>query len=71
MSDAALVFPMLALVVLTAAVLGILFSRRTRAVSQGRVSTRYFRSYQGEVEPEDAATASRHFSNLFEAPVLF
>ena len=31
----------------------------------------YFRVFQGSQEPEYAAQASRHFSNLFEAPTLF
>ncbi|HEV2607398.1 MAG TPA: MAPEG family protein, partial [Xanthomonadaceae bacterium] len=26
---------------------------------------------QGEIEPEETAKPTRHFSNLFEAPVLF
>jgi hypothetical protein len=71
MKDAALVYPMLAMVALTACVLSVLFQRRTRAVKEGRLSSRYFRVYQGETEPEDAAKVTRHFSNLFEAPVLF
>jgi hypothetical protein len=71
MKDAALIYPMLAMVALTAYVLGVLFRRRTRAVKEGRVSSRYFRVFQGETEPDDAAKATRHFANLFEAPVLF
>jgi hypothetical protein len=66
-----LLYPMFAMVVLTALVLVTLFRRRVREVRDGRVSTRYFRIYQGELEPEAAAKAARHFSNLFEAPVLF
>ena len=69
--DYRLVYPMFALVVLTAIVLAILFRSRVRAVRQGNISTAYFRVYQGEREPEQAAKASRHFSNLFEAPTLF
>jgi hypothetical protein len=71
MNDAALIYPMLAMVALTAFVLSVLFRRRTRAVKEGRVSSRYFRVFQGETEPDDAAKATRHFANLFEAPVLF
>ena len=35
--------------------------------------TAYYRIYQdqGVPEPESAAKAARHFSNLFEAPTLF
>jgi len=71
MKDSALVYPMLAMVVLTAYVLSALFRRRMRAVKEGRLSSRYFWVYQGETEPDEAARATRQFSNLFEAPVLF
>ena len=48
MKDVALVYPMLAMVVLTAYVLTVLFRRRAHAVKEGRLSSRYFRVYQGE-----------------------
>ncbi len=71
MNASSLLYPMFAMVLLTAVVLVTLFRRRVREVRAGRVSSKYFRIYQGEVEPEAAAKAARHFSNLFEAPVLF
>jgi hypothetical protein len=71
MSDFRLVYPMAAMVLLTACVLVILFRSRVRAVRKGQVSIQYFRIYQGEVESEDSAKPSRHFINLFEAPTLF
>lgn len=70
MTDAVLVYPMFAMFVLTAVVLGILFNRRVQAVRGKQVPLAYFSTYQG-VEPETTAQASRHFVNLFEAPVLF
>lgn len=70
MNDTALVFPMFAMFLLTACVLGILFRRRVQAVRSGQMSLSFFATYQG-VEPEATAQASRHFVNLFEAPVLF
>lgn len=66
-----LVYPMFAMVVLTFGVMLTLFVRRIRAVREGKVKVGYFKIYQGEVEPEQAAKAARHFANLFEAPVLF
>lgn len=66
-----MIYPMFAMVSLTATVLVILFRSRVAAVRQGRVSTAYFRIYQGEIEPESTAKPARHFANLFEAPVLF
>ena len=67
----ALVYPMFALVVLSATVLVILFRSRVRAVREGKVTAKYYRIFQGETEPEETAKPARHFSNLFEAPTLF
>ena len=66
-----LIYPMFALVLLTTTVLTILFRSRVRAVRGNLISAKYFRIYQGEVEPESTAKPARHFSNLFEAPTLF
>ena len=68
-----LVYPMFAMVLLTATVLVTMFRRRVRAVSERLITTAYYRIYQdqGVPEPESAAKAARHFSNLFEAPTLF
>ncbi len=68
-----LVYPMFAMVALTATVMVMLFRRRVRAVKERLITTAYYRIYQdqGVPEPESAAKAARHFSNLFEAPTLF
>ena len=66
-----MIYPMFAMVLLTATVVVILFRSRVAAVRQGLVSAAYFRIYQGEIEPESTAKPARHFANLFEAPVLF
>jgi hypothetical protein len=71
MRMSSLIYPMFAMVLLTATVLVILFRSRVRAVRENRISVTYFRIYQGEVEPESSAKPARHFSNLFEAPTLF
>jgi hypothetical protein len=71
MTRYALIYPMFALVLLSAFVLARVFRSRVRAVRAGKVSARYFRIYQGEVEPEETAKPARHFTNLFEAPTLF
>lgn len=67
----ALVYPMFAMVLLTAFVLVRLFRSRVGAVRAGQLAASYFRLYQGAVEPETTVKNSRHFSNLFEAPTLF
>ncbi|MDE2219229.1 MAG: MAPEG family protein [Gammaproteobacteria bacterium] len=71
--DSSLVYPMFAMVVVTATVLVTLFRRHVHAVRERLITTAYYRIYQdqGVPEPESAAKAARHFSNLFEAPTLF
>ena len=71
MSELSLVYPMLALVLLTCGVLIVLFRSRVRMVREGLAPVSYFRVFQGSPEPEFAAKPTRHFTNLFEAPTLF
>ena len=71
MSELSLVYPMLALVLLTCGVLIVLFRSRVRMVREGLAPVSYFRVFQGSPEPEFAAKPARHFTNLFEAPTLF
>jgi len=71
MSELSLVYPMLALVLLTSGVLIVLFRSRVRMVREGLAPVSYFRVFQGSPEPEFAAKPARHFTNLFEAPTLF
>ena len=66
-----MIYPMFAMVLLTFVVLMKLFRARVRAIGEGKISATYFRIYQGQVEPEFTAKPARHFTNLFEAPVLF
>lgn len=66
-----MIYPMFAMVVLTAVVLVTLFRSRVAAVRQGLVPVSYFGIYQGALEPEFTAKPARHFANLFETPVLF
>lgn len=71
MSSHALVYPMFAMVLLTATTLGRLFVSRLGSVRAGAVHPRFFQIYQGGSEPEASAKLARHFVNLFEAPALF
>lgn len=71
MSELSLVYPMLALVLLTGGVLIVLFRSRIRMIREGLAPVSYFRVFQGSPEPEFAAKPARHFVNLFEAPTLF
>lgn len=71
MASSLLVYPMFAMVLLTFAVLLILFRTRVSYVRDGTIHPGYFAAYQSGSEPERSAKMSRHFSNLFEAPTLF
>jgi hypothetical protein len=69
--DGRLIYPMLVMVLLTFSTLVRLFLARRASVVAGAVSATYFKVYQGGAEPEASAQLARHFTNLFEAPVLF
>jgi hypothetical protein len=71
MSDFSLVYPMLAMVLLTFGVALALFRARLRAIREGHTAVSYFRLLQGSPEPEFLAKPTRHLINLFETPVLF
>src|SRR6185503_19061813 len=71
MSVSSLVYPMAGMFLLTVVVLVRLFRSRVAAVRAGQVDAAYFRLYLGHDEPESTRKASRHFTNLFEAPTLF
>lgn len=71
MDEARLIYPMFVMVLLTFSVLVRLFLARRKSVAEGAVSASYFKVYQGSPEPEASAKLARHFTNLFEAPVLF
>jgi hypothetical protein len=63
--------PVIVLALLTIAVLVRLFLGRVAAV-RGGVPAGFFRNYQGpDPSPEAMIVTARHFSNLFEMPVLF
>jgi hypothetical protein len=67
----ALVYPMAAMVLFTFIVLMAMFRSRVQAVRKGEVASYYFKTYQGEAEPDSSLKLSQHFSNMLEAPTLF
>jgi hypothetical protein len=71
LSELSLIYPMLALVLLTLCVAVVLFRARVRSVREGHTPVSYFRVFQGSPEPDFVAKPTRHLSNLFEAPTLF
>lgn len=72
MNEFSLVYPMAAMVLLTAIVLTRMVLGRLAGVKRGDVDARYYKTWQGEnTETREMAANSRHFINLFENPVLF
>jgi hypothetical protein len=71
MVETRLVYPMLAMVLLTAVVLVLLFRSRVRMVREGHAPVSYFGVFRGSLEPDYVIKPTRHFANLFEAPTLF
>jgi len=71
MNQFSLVYPMLAMVILTFVVLITLFINRVQFVRKGKISPFYYKIYRGEVEPDKLLKLSQHVSNIFEAPTLF
>jgi hypothetical protein len=66
-----ILYSALALFVLTAFCVLRLAKLRFTAIRRGEIDPRFFRQYKDYDEPEALRVASRHVSNLFEAPVLF
>ncbi len=67
----ALLYPMAAQVFLTFFVLILLAKRRFQAIGEGRSDLKYFKTFQGEGEPEEVRIVQRNLTNQFEMPVLF
>lgn len=66
-----MLYPMFMMVMLTFIILLFTFRVRSSSVKSGEVSIKYFSIYQGDHIPEIVHKTGRHFSNLFEIPVLF
>ena len=65
-----ILYPVFAMFLLVVVVLNRLRSLRFAAVGRKEVGIGYYRAYQGD-EPEALRVVARHFTNLFEMPVLF
>ncbi len=66
-----MLYPMFMLVILTYAILLLTLRTRSASVRKGEVPISYYSLFRGQEVPEMVAKTSRHFSNLFEVPVLF
>lgn len=71
MTNTFLIYPMFALVLVTVCVLVVMFRRRVVAIRNGQVKLEHFKTYNSGASTDEMIKAERHFSNLFEVPVLF
>jgi hypothetical protein len=62
---------MFAMALLTFLVGPLVLHSRVRSVRNGFVQIEYYEIFQGGTPPGDVIQTSRHWSNLYEAPVLF
>ena len=66
-----MLYPMVAMIALTFAAAVYMLAGRIGAVRQGAIRMSYWRVQSGAEPPEAVLKAGRHYSNLFEMPVLF
>lgn len=75
MLNSYIILPMFAMYLLSLYTLQRMFRTRVRLAKEGKVDTKYYNTYQvvenGQPEPTESRVLGRHFSNLYEAPVLF
>lgn len=65
-----MIYPMFAMVLLTFSIMTLMSVARVNSVRTGIVRVGYYKTMSGEA-PEYLLKLSRHYSNLFEMPVLF
>ncbi|MES2854293.1 MAG: MAPEG family protein, partial [Bdellovibrionota bacterium] len=65
-----LIYPMFAMVILTLVTMLVMLNTRMRAVKAGKIKFSYFKTYNTEA-PDEILKTQRHYTNLFELPVLF
>lgn len=65
------IFPLFMMALLTFLVSPLLLKTRFRSVRNGMVQIEYYEVFQGGTPPDDVLQTTRHWSNLYEAPVLF
>jgi hypothetical protein len=66
-----MLYPMFVLVMLTYVIMLITVRARMGSVRSGKVPASYYALMSGHEVPEFIHKTSRHFSNLFEVPLLF
>lgn len=70
-ANISLVYPLCAMFFFSAIILVKMFLVRLQSVKAGKTEAGYYKTFSRGTEDENAIKATRHFANLFEAPVLF
>ncbi len=71
MNPESIIFPLVAMVVLTVTVSVYLLKCRYRAVLENGLNPRYFKENRGGKLPSYLVQVTQHYENLFEMPMLF
>ncbi len=66
-----ILFPVFAMALITFAVVPLILTTRISSVKQGVVYIEYYELFRGGEPPTSVLQTTRHWSNLFEAPILF
>jgi hypothetical protein len=66
-----ILYPVFAMFALVLGVFLRMAQVRFGAVRRGEMNAAFYKTYQGDEEPEHMRVVTRHFINLFEMPVLF
>jgi len=66
-----IIYPMGLLAIFTLLYSSVLITGRNRAMKSGAIKPSYFKQYDNDTPPDYMQKATRHWSNLYEVPVLF
>lgn len=66
-----ILYPVFAMVLITFAVSMLVLTTRISSVKGGFVHIKYYEIFQGGTPPSIVFQTTRHWANLYEAPVLF
>jgi hypothetical protein len=66
-----ILYPVFAMFALVLGVFVRMAQVRFGAVRAGQMNPAFYKTYQGDEEPEHMRVVTRHFINLFEMPVMF
>jgi len=66
-----ILYPVFVMALLTFVIGPLVFATRFKSVRNGVVQIEYYEIFRGGEPPTDVVQTTRHWSNLYEAPILF